>query len=189
MNHERARNRRRRGVTLIELIVALSISTFALAAIIGSFLFIARSSLLSQAYSGMDTEARIGLEIFGRDARMAIQVNGSTLATDRVSFLVPTSRTATATVTYEYDAATKIFYRNRGMADERELIRGVDVFVLNYYTIVEDPSTGLPEAASVPSEAKQVQIQLRALREGVSRATATNNVISARYVLRNNFQG
>lgn len=187
----RLRRRARRGMTILELTISLSIAATVMSSVFGSFIFLARSSLISTAYSGMDAEARTGLEIFGRDVRMAreIQNPGNVLLENSITLLIPTSTTTTKLVTYTYDPETKVFYRNRGQSDERELIRGVEVFVLKHFSIREDASTGLPDEAVNVAETKQVQIQLRAERTGAARAKATNNVISARYILRNKFVG
>ena len=128
----RLRQRARRGMTIIELTISLSIAATVMSSVFASFIFLARSSIISTAYSGMDSEARTGLEIFGRDIRMArdIQNPGGVLMQNTITLLIPTGTTTTKTVTYTYDPGTRIFYRNRGQSDERALIRGVDVFVL-----------------------------------------------------------
>jgi hypothetical protein len=87
-------------------------------------------------------------------------------------------------VRYEYFPAYKAFYREYGTPGERVLITGIDTFVLKRFSMALGMD-GQPMETSNDLEVKQLQIQLRAQRSGVGRATATNNVISARYVLRN----
>jgi hypothetical protein len=152
--------------------------------VFGSFLFLARSSLISASYVEMDREARTGLELFARDARAADDVDEFTA--NSVKLHIPaTGSTPAQWVTYLHDPATGEFHRNRGLSDARVLLRGIQVFSLKRYSLRQDAATGRPLEATNDLETKQIQVQLRAARVGAARATVTNNVISARYILRN----
>lgn len=182
-NRRLRRSRSRRAMSMVELIFAMAISATVASSVFGSFLLLARSSLISAAYVEMDGEARAGLEIFARDVRAADNVSNFTA--NGLQVHLPALGSAPAQwVTYSYDPDDRCFYRNRGGAGERVLLRGIEVFVLKRYSLQQDVS-GQPIEASNDLETKQLQIQLRAIRAGAARATATNNVISARYIMRN----
>lgn len=168
-----------RGVTLVELVVGMSISAVVMAAIFGSFNFLARSSLLTVSYAEMDLQARVGLETLARDVRMASDIQNVTA--NGMTLVVPN---LASPVRYDFVPAKQSFYRNYGQPGEKRLISGIDQFVLKLYSINRD-ALGQPLETTNLSEVKQLQIQLREVRAGAARATVTNNVISARYVLRN----
>ncbi|MBE2212322.1 MAG: hypothetical protein IAE82_00510 [Opitutaceae bacterium] len=171
-------------MSLVELVISMAIAATVASSVFGSFLLLARSSLIGAAYVDMDREARAGLEIFARDVRSADNVD--TFTANGVRLHLPAFGTTPAQwVTYSYDPTAKSFYRNRGAAGERELLRGIEVFILKRYSIQQNALTGEPLEATNNLETKQIQVQLRAMRTGAARATATNNVISARYILRN----
>lgn len=171
-------------MSLVELIFAMGIAATVASSVFGSFLLLARSSLISASYVEMDREARGGLEVFARDVRMADNVADFTATGVRLH--IPAMGSSPERwVSYSYDPSTRGFYRNRGSAGERELLRGVEVFVLKRYSLQQNPLTGQPLEATNDLGTKQLQVQLRAVRSGAARATATNNVISARYILRN----
>jgi type II secretory pathway component PulJ len=171
-------------MTLVELMISMGIVATVASSVFGSFLFLTRSSLISASYVEMDGEARAGLEIFARDVRSADNVSNFTANGVRVH-LPAVGTTPAQWVAYSYDSSTGEFYRNRGAGDERVLLRGVEVFSLKRFSLQQDSVTGRPLAATNDLETKQLQVQLRAVRVGAARATATNNVISARYILRN----
>lgn len=177
------RARARRGITLVELMISMGIAATVMSSVFGSFLFLARSSLISAAYSDMDREARHGLEIFARDVRMADDVADFTA--NGVRLRIPVGPSGPHWVSYSYDAGTRTFYRNRGAAGERALVNGIDVFILKRFSLQQNALTGQPMEATNNLGTKQLQVQIRAVRAGAARATATNNVISARYILRN----
>jgi hypothetical protein len=170
-------------MTMVELMISMSIAATVMSSVFGSFLFLARSSLITASYADMDKEARGGLETFARDVRMADDVADFTATGMRLH--LPFGPTGPRWVSYSYDPTTRTFYRNRGTPAERAIVNGIDVFILKRYSLRLNGVTGAPMEATNDLETKQLQIQMRAVRSGAARATATNNVISARYILRN----
>lgn len=165
----------RAGFTLTELLISMGISTILLIAIFSSFIFISRSSLATTDYAGMDNEARTALETFAREVRMASNVSNFT--NDTVTLTVQNAG-STYTVNYTYVPSLGSFYRAYGTADQKLLVSGIQTFKLSRYTLLQAP-------ASNDLETKQLQLELRSVRSGPARAVASNNVVSARYVLRN----
>jgi len=182
------RPRTRLGFTTVELVVSMGIAATVMASIFGSFLFLARSSLLTASYADMDREARFGLEIFARDVRMADNI--ADFSANSMRLHIPAVGSSPERwVTYSYDATSRDFIRNPGQPGARAIVRGIDVFILKRYSLRQHALTGQPMEATNDLETKQLQIQLRAVRAGAARATVTNNVISARYIMRNKIVG
>jgi len=184
----RLRARARRGLTVVELVVSMGIAATVMASVFGSFLFLARSTMISASYAEMDTEARNGLELFAREVRMADDIADFT-ATGMRLHIPAVGATPARWVSYSYDPTSQNFIRNAGQPGARAVVRGIDIFILKRYSLRVDSITGQPMEATNNLETKQLQIQLRAVRAGAARAAATNNVISARYILRNKIVG
>jgi prepilin-type N-terminal cleavage/methylation domain-containing protein len=163
------------GFTLTELLVSMALASMVLAAVFSSLIFVTRSCLATTDYSGMDGEAREGLEKFSREVRMADGVSNFT--TNGVRLHVPTA-SSSYWVNYTYVPTDGTFYRAYGTAGQEALITGVERFTLKRYTLLQTP-------ANNDLETKQLQLELRAVRSGPAQAFASNNVISARYILRN----
>lgn len=165
----------RRGLTLVELLIAMTLAAMLMSAVMSSFLFLSRGTIASTDYAEMDLEARTALEQFAREARMA---NGVSNFTANHVTLSVEDGTNVYTVDYTHVPADGAFYRAYGTAGERVLIKGVERFALKRFTLLGDPATN-------DLETKLLQLDLRAVRTGPAKAFASNNVISARYILRN----
>jgi len=155
--------------------VAMGLSALVFAGVLSSLLYISRSSLSTTDYAGFDREARQGLEMFAREVRMASDVEN--FSANGVTLTVPTA-SSSYQVNYTYVPSRKAFYRAYGTADQKLLVQDVTAFSLRRYTLLQTTATN-------DLETKQLQLELRALRSGGARITASNNVISARYILRN----
>jgi prepilin-type N-terminal cleavage/methylation domain-containing protein len=173
--HSDRQHQTRKGFTLLELLVAMGISSMLLIGIFSSAIFISRSSLATTDYAGMDSEARIALEVFAREVRMASNV--SSFSSDSVTLTVQNGGTS-YDVTYTYVPGIKAFYRAYGTADQQLLVSGITNFQFSRYTLLHTPATN-------DLETKQLQLELRSIRSGPAKSFTSNNVVSARYVLRN----
>ncbi|MEO5959159.1 MAG: prepilin-type N-terminal cleavage/methylation domain-containing protein [Opitutaceae bacterium] len=178
---------RRTGFTLMEVLIAATISAVVLAGVLTSFLMMGRSGYNASNYSVMETEARRALETFSQEARMASNIAWSSATS--VTFTVVNS-TTTYTVTYAYDASTsganaRTFYRKLGDVSSSSprlvLVWGVSEFAFQRYKVVN----GVDYSAANDLETKQIQLTLRSVRTGVTTVATTNAVLSARVVLRN----
>jgi Tfp pilus assembly protein PilW len=168
---------RRRGFTLVEIMIGASLSTFILAGVLSTFLFLGRSGANMQNYTDMETQARRGLEIFAEDVRQASSITWNTAHS---ATIVVNS----ASVTYAYDSSTRIFSRN-GSA----LITGITAgsFDFSAFNVAgtEMPLSTAAERTAASSSTKQLQITLEATRTNTTVVAATNTVLSARFILRN----
>jgi prepilin-type N-terminal cleavage/methylation domain-containing protein len=171
------RSPHRKGFTLVEVMVGATLSAFILAGILTAFLFIGRSGANLRNYTDMESQARKALEQFAEDTRQASSV-GWTSATSLT--LVVNS----ANVTWSY--ASGVLTRNAGTA--QSMISGITNFTFQAYTInsaaITDFSTTTARTTA-NGQTKQIQISLEASRSSTTVTTATNIVLSARFVLRN----
>jgi prepilin-type N-terminal cleavage/methylation domain-containing protein len=179
--------RRLRGFTLTELMVAATLSTVVLAAILSSFLFIGRAGAGLQNYADMESQARKAMETFAMDIRMA---SGVVWHSAHSVTVTTWHDGATATATYTYhpsaslNAPARSFTRTTA-GDTQILITEVRSFAFNAYSIdtLSVPLTNITAATNLAT--KQIQISLETERAHRVLALATNKVISARFVLRN----
>lgn len=170
--------RRRKAFTLVEVLIGAALSGFVLVGVLATFLFLGRSGANIQNYNDMESQARRALEQFAQDTRQASSItwnsaNSVTMMVDSVA------------VTYTY--ASGRFVRISGGA-VRILLTGITTFAFKAYTITgaEIPGIGTTTTlASAGQTTKQLQISLSAQRRSQTVTTATNNVLSARFILRN----
>lgn len=170
-----SQHRRKRGFTLPELLITLVISSIILAAVFSSYIFLAKSCISILDYSDMDTEARESLEIFSREVRQAQDISGFTV--NGCTLTVPMIGSS-YTVQYTYVPADRTFYRAYGTTQEKALISGIDAFSLQRFNLKH-------LTAANDLETKQLQLDVRSERSGNPKFRATNNVLSARFIMRN----
>jgi prepilin-type N-terminal cleavage/methylation domain-containing protein len=181
--HSKAR--RARGFTLVEIMIGAVLGSMVLAAVLTTFLMLGRSGANASAYSVMESQSRRALEELSQDLRMASDVtwNSST----SITLLVPDNYTSADTthnnrVTYAYDTATKEFYRRPGTttstSTRTNLIKNVSTFSYSRYDRVDNPST-----SNVTT--KRIQLSMVVRTANVTVVGATNNILSASFILRN----
>src|SRR5690606_38533331 len=117
-----------RGLTLVELLIASSLTGLVLAGVLSMFLFLGRTGANVANYADMETQARLALERFGQDARQAggITWNSANSVTLHVNG---------ADIFYTYNPVARTFSRSVG-AVTTVLVEGVtDEFSFTGYTI------------------------------------------------------
>jgi prepilin-type N-terminal cleavage/methylation domain-containing protein len=171
------------GFTLVEVLIATSLSAIILGGVLTSSVMIGRSSTVLANYTEMEGQARLGLEQFAQDVREAESITWISATEIRLTYR------DTADVTYALLLDARgiwTFSRNGRVAIDRVL---PESFSLIGYTIagLEIPLAveGTPEFAQATRDTKQLQISMRARRTGVNLPAATHTVISARFILRN----
>lgn len=176
--------RRLRGsaaFTLTEVIIGASISSFILAGVLSTFLFLGRSGANVQNYNDMEAQARQALEIFAQDTRQASSITWHS-STD-VTLLVNSIG-----IQYTYNPKAATFTRtDTNSGKSRTLVTGIVLFEFKAYGITGSglPLTSSTELASASKSTKQLQISLESTRNSKTVATASNTVLSARFILRN----
>lgn len=193
-------NQSKSGFTLAEVIIAMTISAFVLTASYAAIISLAKGSESMINYSEMNGQSRKAMEIFGRDARMAKDVN--TFASSKVTMLREmwdsnTNSYKDRFVTYLYVQNAGIFSRQVNTVSivsgakvpgtqlsSEILLYDVDELSFNYYRLVDPDIVDYSPIAKSKLEVKHVQIEAR-IRRNVLRMQNTNYIISARFMMRN----
>lgn len=173
------RDRGAGGFTLVEVMIASLLGGFVLVAVLTAFLFLGRSGANIQNYNDMEAQARRALEMFAEDTRQASAVTWN--SADSVTLVVDTN-----SVTYAF--ASGQLTRAVGGGTARPIVTGITSFSFIAYTITGVQITDFSTAAAritAAKDTKQIQISLAASRTSRTVATATNTVLSARFILRN----
>lgn len=175
------------GFSLVELMIGAGLSSFILAGILSTFLFIGRSGANMQSYNDMESQARKCLEIFAEDVRQANTIVWASATT--LSLTVPNpSGTGTITVDYAYDSTSRVFARRDPTNGVRILLTGITSFDFKAYTITGAEITNFSDAAAritANNTTKQLQLSVSTSRTNRTVVDATNTVLSARFILRN----
>jgi hypothetical protein len=165
--------------------IGAALSSFILAGVLTAFLFLGRSGANIQNYSEMETQARRALEQFAQDTRQASAITW--LSTESVELLVDGNR-----VTYTYAAGrftrTLVVATTPPTTTTLTILSGISSFSFKAYSITGDSINGIGTTTSLASASKstkQLQISLQASRSSKTVSTATNTVLSARFILRN----
>lgn len=161
-----------------------------MAAVLSSFLFIGRTEINAHHYVTMEQQARLGLERFGQDVRMATDIYWPNPDIPYIKLTLPqASGSGTYPVEYSYDDAPesptyRCFLRKgmdpvTGVDATRALILEVETFEFRRWKV------GATGKAENDYGTKQLQIRLALRRQAVTAAAATNVIVSARFILRN----
>jgi hypothetical protein len=166
-----------------------------LAGVLSSVLMINRSGYLLNNYIEMERQARNALETFAIDARMTESVAWSRAADGTTLTGITLTPPDGKKITYTYDSTEpnsgKLVRKDETTAKETTLVTGIQSFSFTAYKYTETTKgyVAIDPAATtdtlLKNDTKMVQISLSALRTRSTLADATNNVVSARYVLRN----
>ena len=182
-SHIRDRRVRRgsAGFTLVEVLVGATLAGILLAGVMTAFLFLGRSGANMRSYSDMEAQARRGLELFAQDTRQASAIIWT--SKNHVTLMVDSNAIA-----YVYNSFTRTFSRIDGVSN-RVLVSGITAgtFTFRSFNVVgtELPLTSAAELLAAGSSTKQLQISLEASRTNRTVVSATNTVLSARFILRN----
>lgn len=166
---------RRRGFTLVEVLISSSLAAFILTGVMTCFLFLGRSGANIQNYNDMEGQARRGLEQFAQDVRQASSITWN--SSSSVTLVVDSTN-----VTWSY--ASGQLARQSGSTAARTMISGITSFTYKAYSIT-GTEVSLSDLTNAGKTTKQLQISLEASRTSQTVARATNLVLSARYILRN----
>ena len=183
-----AARERARGFTLVELLVAATLSGLVLAGVAATALQIMRSGVRVNQYAEMSTQVRRGLEQLEGDLRSASAITWNN-ASD-ITLTVPTPGGATRQVTYAWTGAAQAFYLVPGTSSAATagrviLIRDLPArpngsagLVFNRYDLAGN-------AATTDAATKSLQVTVYAVRSARGMANTTDTAVSAIFVLRN----
>jgi Tfp pilus assembly protein PilW len=172
--------------TLVEVLVAITLSSFVLTGVLSAFLMLGRSSMNAVNYSVSETELRRGIEEFSEDVRMASAIKWNNVTS--LTLTVPDNYTATSNqVTYAYDPSlsgptAQSFYRVPGTAASSS---AKTVFVHNISTLTFARFNRLNGPASTDAATKRIQVTMNVRRASRTVVAANTMLVSASYTLRN----
>jgi prepilin-type N-terminal cleavage/methylation domain-containing protein len=176
---------RRRGVTLVELMVAIAIGGVVLTVVAALTVFGARSFAALGNYSVLDQQSRQGIDLMTREIRQAtalVRTNASPIG------LVFTNANKGITVTYSWDPAARELvakYSNEG--DERVLLTGCDDWEFSLWQRTPYPNlTNVFYPATSAGLCKLVNMTWKCSRTvGGTQLLNTETIQTAQIVLRN----
>jgi prepilin-type N-terminal cleavage/methylation domain-containing protein len=177
-----------RGFTLVELMVAATLSGLVLAGVLTATLQLMRSGVRITQYAEMSTQVRRGLEQLGHDLRIASAIKWNS-ASD-LTLTLPTAGGATTQVTYAWTSATQSLFSVPGADSSVTTGRA---YLLRGIPANADGSAGVTFArydrdgnvATTDLATKRVQVFLNVVRATGETATATDTAVSASFILRN----
>lgn len=155
-------------------------------------LMIMRNGYLLHNYIDMEKQARVAMETIAVDARVTKTVSWTRASdTAPLTGIVLTDPDG-ASVTYTYSSSAGTLTRTQGGA-ARVLITGIQSLTFSAYKYSDADGMELITPSSTTLTAlnnvtKMLQVSLSSVRTRATLAEATNNVVSARYVLRNKVQ-
>jgi Tfp pilus assembly protein PilW len=176
--------------TLVEVMIAAALSTLVLAGVLSAFLTISRTSLNSSSYSEMEAETRRSLEIFSQDVRSATDIHWN--SNQSITLTLPGPTSSNVVMSYAFDnvaqsATAGCFYRVAGndpTASPRQVLaRGVSELSFQRFKL-ERPGAASNQATN-DLETKQLQLTIRAGRQGHNTVAANQSALSACYIMRN----
>jgi hypothetical protein len=173
--------------TLVEVLVASTLSAVVMAGVLAAFVFFGRTGLSVGHYQKMETELRHSLEIFSADVRMANDIHWETPW--RITLDVAGSDGALTPIAYAFEPAapgalTGTLHRIHSDGRREALVHDVSSdFSFKRYKLEQPGVTD--NTALNDLETKQLQLNLRTLRLTTGGPASTQAAISARYVLRN----
>ena len=148
------RARASRGFTVIELLVALAVSTFVLLAVMSFYLFSINSFAFTSAYTVFNSRSRYASDIISRDIR-----NSSSVSSATTNQLVLNLQADPDQVTYTYDSAKRTLTRVQG-SSSTTILKDVTFLTWSLYQSPTNGSSyGVFTPASGPGSAKFVSLQ------------------------------
>jgi prepilin-type N-terminal cleavage/methylation domain-containing protein len=173
------------GLSLVEVMISVSLASVILTAVLSSFLMLGRSGINIGNYNDMEAQARISLERFGQDVRQAEGIQWASGTDVTLSF--PISKT-TNRITYKLEnnqLVREVRASDGSLVEAKAMVTGVTQLSFTGFRV---DSLAIPTTTPLDQanrETKQLQLSLRAARSRSTVATATNTVLSARFILRN----
>ena len=177
-----------RGFTLVELLVAVTLSGFVLAGVLTTNLQLMRSGVRLTQYAEMDSQVRRGYEQLGHDLKIASAITWN--GTSDITLTIPNSSGATTQVTYAWTSGTQSLFKVPGASSAVTVGR---VYLVQGILPLAGGAPGLTfarfdrngVAATTDLATKRIQVRMTVSRQSGTAATATANAVSVTFILRN----
>lgn len=186
--------RRRGGFTLVEVLIAASLGTVILAAVLSAYMMVVKSGVRVSNYSTMETETRRAFEQLGVDARMANNFVSNYTGSVITSFTltIPSNDLATQRwVKYGYDTSdstNKKFYAV-AVNSSGTAIGPVNVLVNKVTSLTflryDTSDTLIPASTTSDTGVKHIQVSISVSRSTTGVAAATQVIRSSAFTIRN----
>lgn len=178
----RLRRASRRAFTMVEMMFTVVLLALALASIVPTFGFFAKSIAGLGNYSTMSSDSRNALEIIARDLHTAETLTAG--SANSLTLVLP-SELDSAAVVYTYDSTAKTLTRTHtpsGSATTSDvLFDDVELFNFVFYNRL---GTQLTTASQIAVEGKSVQVNAKMVKKAI-KTDNTDYIISARFLMRN----
>jgi prepilin-type N-terminal cleavage/methylation domain-containing protein len=178
------------GFTLTEVLVSSTLAAIIMAAVLSSFVFIARNLARLSSYQALESESRVALAYLRRDFAAAQGVKSGTTPTDAtVTLILPGGD-----VTYTYDSVAGTLRRQAtfGPVLDRIFLHTSScectAFSFGYFTTSDAaPTDQVTPTVNVPYSIKQIQVRFTVESPATwSANTRTSyDVASSRFLIRN----
>ncbi len=184
----RAERQARRAFTLVELLVALTLSGFLLTAVLGTTLYLIRSGMEVAQYAEMDAQIRRAVDRFGNDVKVATDItwNGSS----DITLTLPDASGGSSTLTYAWDAASRALYVVPGGSSAASTGR---LYLITDVGTSPDGGAGVSfvrhdrtgAVATTDAATKRIQIRITVLRHANPALPPVSSSGAATFILRN----
>ncbi len=176
------------GFTVLELMVAASLSGMILLGILSTSLHMTRSGLRIDNYTEIDKQVRRAFDVLGRDLKQAVDITWH--ASNDITLTIPTSDTTMANVTYAWSATDGTFYRVAGsdstvMNGRTILLRGIPAQAQGAAGLVFTRFGTDGTAATINETTRIITVTLSVARSARMLNTTTATGFSATFALRN----
>ena len=171
----------RRGLSLVELMVAMSLSILILGGVLETVLFISRTSIRISNYSAMEQQTTRSLELLARELRMAQSITSSGDPISHITLSVPNAPSGSYNVGYPDNGTTRTLSRQQAGHSATIIVSDIvpGAFSLQRYDYNQQPAT-------TDYDTKQLQLTMTLAPDNKGLvATTSKRVISSRFVLRN----
>ena len=167
-----------RGMTLVEAIVAVGISSIALAALAAFTFYSARSFAAIGNYVDLDSSSRKTVDLMTKEIRQTAALSG--YQTNALTFTDYDGRP----LQYVYDPAGRKLTRVKD-AVSTVLLTGCDRLEFHIYQRTPQPGTNSFYAATDAAQCKSIDMQWRCSRSLLGKNANSETVQTALVVLRN----
>ncbi len=168
--------RSRRGLTLVELLVATSLAAILATAVLAAYLFLGRNLTRLVNLQEQEVESRRFLRYFTTEVSAAIALSTATSTT--LTFTMPTG-SGNTTVSYAYTSGNATVTRTAGGVSQ-PMATGLTAFTFTYY------NEGNTVVSGAPQSVKSVEFAYTSASGSQASGTrASYRTVSPRVLLRN----
>lgn len=176
---EPLRNKSKAGFSLAELIVAMMVLSLALSAIVGSTMFVYKSTAKMGIISEMNNNGRFVMDQLGYDLRSTVQIDRA--GKSRLRIYVDDPNGNQDRILYVYSKSSGTLYRRVNREKPEYLLLNLDDFAFTYFDSEDRETKNLIDV-------KKITVFMELEQKLLDQAT-TREYKSARFLMRNRLAG